>query len=745
MSSEKGERPSTMSSTVSNSWSGQLLADLAGESREILLADGEALVDEGDLADEVFYLRSGTLVASISTADGVAPIALVEAGELIGEITVVVGGRRSATLRADGAAEVVAIGRAPFERWLDEHPEIAEDVVRTARQRVDRNQLSTMLLEWLGPVEPVVLQALVERIDWCSLEPGDVLFRQGDPSDAAYFVISGRLLVMMSEDATTAVTGESLAQELGRGEVVGEYGLLDRAPRSATVRAIRHTTLGRIRAATFDELGVQFPGLLLHIARGLVERIRRPTARLADRASTIAVAVLTDRAPDRLVPIIFDEIGRHGSAAHLSSDRVDTLLDRSGIAQDLDVQVPRLSEFLHEADLGHDHLLLEADRELTPWTRRALLQADRVVLVVAPEPSTGELERIDAMLRVIEQLDHVLRIVAIAHPADADLPTGTGALMDRLGATEVVHLRGASETEIRRLARLASGHGIGLVLGGGGARGFAHLGVLRALGEAGVPIDMIGGCSMGAMLGGVIALDMPDDEIEGFVESQCRRLLDYTLPLVSLLKGGRITRNLDRGFRERDIEDLWIPYYCVSTNLTTSQLELHRRGRAATFVRASLAIPGVLAPVPHDGCLLVDGGVLNNLPVTAMRRLSTIGTVIAVDVAPRRGPRAKAEFTGSVSGWRALGARIRPSGASYPALSTVLLRSMITGAVRTQQDALRGGTVDLLVEMELPGIGLLEFERTREVARLGYDAAMDQVIEWAGRTGWRSQASAEAG
>lgn len=721
---------------MSNNWNQRIVDELSGATRELELAEGETLVTEGDLADEVFYVRSGALVTTIRTDEGDTPVGIVEAGELVGEVTVVIGGRRSASLRASRPTTVVGIGRAAFERWLDDNPDVAEEVVRSARQRVDRGQVAVMLGEWLGVTEPEVLQAIIDEVEWRTLEPGDVLFEQGDPSDGAYFVVSGRLLVIVADDASTAVTGESLVREIGRGEVVGEYGLLDGEPRSATVRAIRDTTLARISTASFDELSMKFPGLVLHMARGLVRRLRRPAARLADRASVIAVAMTAPAASDRLVSVMVDEISRHGRVAHLSSERVDALLDRSGIAQAPDAQVPRLGEFLHEADLEHDHLLLEADRELTPWSQRALLQADRVVVVVSAEPDAGELARIDALLEVIERLDHVLRIVAVVHPADSDLPIGTPGLMDRIDASEVVHLRGDSEADARRLARLSSGHGVGLVLSGGGARGFAHLGAYRALCEAGVPIDTIGGCSMGAMLGGAIALDMPPDEIEGFIESQCRRLLDYTLPLVSLLKGGRITRNLERALRGRDLADLWIPYYCVSTNLTTSHLEVHRRGPAATFMRASLAIPGVLAPIAHDGDLLVDGGVLNNLPVTVMRQRSTIGTVIAVDAAPRRGPRAKSEFGGAVSGWRVLAAKARPKRVSYPSLATVLLRSMITGSVRNQHEALRGDTVDLLISMDLPGVGLLEFERTRDVASIGYESTKDQVIEWATQNGW---------
>jgi predicted acylesterase/phospholipase RssA len=269
------------------------------------------------------------------------------------------------------------------------------------------------------------------------------------------------------------------------------------------------------------------------------------------------------------------------------------------------------------------------------------------------------------------------------------------------------------------------------VLSGGGARGFAHLGVFRALLENRVPVDKIAGCSMGAVIASGIALGPRDDELVALVERQSHRLLDYTIPVVSLLKGGRITRNIEQTFEGRDIEDLWLPFYCVSTNLTKSRLEVHRRGSMALAVRASLAIPGVLPPVPYEGDLLVDGGVLNNLPFEAMRDDSTIGTIIAVDVAPDLGPRARTDFGMSVSGIRALWETITPGRSDLPSATSVLLRSMMTGSVRNQRESMEAGSVDLLVTMHLPGIGMLEFERTREVAEAGYLASKDTVAEWA--------------
>jgi predicted acylesterase/phospholipase RssA len=386
---------------------------------------------------------------------------------------------------------------------------------------------------------------------------------------------------------------------------------------------------------------------------------------------------------------------------------------------------------MHEADVGNDHVVLQTDADMSAWTRRALRQADRVVVVCSPNPDAAERALIDDIFSTISDAGHVARMLAVLHPPSTDRPRRTAELIAPWHIDDVVHVRSGSSDDIARLARLASGHGYGLVLSGGGARGFAHLGVFRALLENRVPVDKVAGCSMGAVIASGIALGPRGDELVALAERQSHRLLDYTIPVVSLLKGGRITRNIEQTFDGRDIEDLWLPFYCVSTNLTKSRLEVHRRGSMALAVRASLAIPGVLPPVPYEGDLLVDGGVLNNLPFEAMRDDSTIGTIVAVDVAPDLGPRARADFGMSVSGVRALWEAITPGRSDLPSATSVLLRSMMTGSVRNQRESMEAGSVDLLVTMHLPGIGMLEFERTREVAEAGYLASKDTVAEWA--------------
>jgi predicted acylesterase/phospholipase RssA/CRP-like cAMP-binding protein len=715
-----------------------LIDDLAASARSIALAAGDVLVEQGAEADDVFLVVSGRLNAVTQSDGSEVMVGSVAAGDVVGEVTVIAGGRRTATLRAIEPSEALAIPRAEFEAWLTEHPDAADAVSSQARNRIDRAHVAEMVAGLMGEDEPDLVQTVVDRVGWRRLAAGEVLFEQGDPPDAAYFIVAGRVMVSVRDPDGNA---EPVA-ELGRGEVVGELGLLDRAPRSATVRAVRDTTLAVFSTEVFEELVTRSPALMLHVARGILTRLRRTPRRMVGRAAALTIAVTAPVDPHPIVDGVTAAIARFGSVRHLSSSRVDELLNRPDIAQvEADnVGVPRLAEFMHEADVGNDHVVLEADRELSGWTRRVLHQADRVVVVCSRDPDGEERRLIGALLDQLRGSEHVTVMLAVLHPAGADRPRGTAALVrdldpDGVRIAEVVHLRDGDADDIARLGRLASGNGVGVVLSGGGARGFAHLGVHRALREAGVPVDAIAGCSIGAPLAAGIAPRVADDELVEVAQRQFHRLLDYTLPIVSLVKGQRISASIDAAFGDWDIEDLWLPYYCVSTNLTQSRLEVHRRGNLSRAVRASVAIPGILPPVPMDGDLLVDGGVLNNLPFEPMRQDGRIDTVIAIDVAPERGPRAKSDFGTSVSGARALVASARRTG-EYPSLTAVLLRSMLAGSVHNQRQALRSDAVDLLVRLALPGVALLDFERVAEVAAAGHRAAVDDVGAWAATRSW---------
>jgi predicted acylesterase/phospholipase RssA len=352
--------------------------------------------------------------------------------------------------------------------------------------------------------------------------------------------------------------------------------------------------------------------------------------------------------------------------------------------------------------------------------------ADRVLIVVPPDQSADELERLEGVLTASPS--GVPRTVAIMHPATTSVPTNTASLVDRFNGTDVINL-GAGDAEVGRLARTVVGRGFGLVLGGGGARGFAHLGVYMALRESGVEIDVVAGSSIGSILAAVLADAPPPEDLIEMAQERFANVLDYTIPVVSLIKGDRIAHSIRAVFGDRHIEDLWRPFACVSTDLTTSRSHLHRRGPLVHALRASSSIPGVMPPVPHGDRLLVDGGVLDNLPVDLIRRLTPNGEVVAVDVAPVRGPEARRDFGLSVSGWQAVRAK-RGRGLGVPRITAVLMRSMIVASQRERDRQIADGLADLYLDLDLRGVSMLDFSDVAGVARRGYEAAMPRLEEW---------------
>jgi hypothetical protein len=233
-----------------------------------------------------------------------------------------------------------------------------------------------------------LLDDLLASVTWHRLGAGELLFSQGDASDAAYFIVGGRLIVTMADDEV----GNRRVRELARGDVVGELGLLDDAPRSATVRAIRDSTLARFDEATFEAMVGRHPQLMLSVSRSLLARLDHGVrSRAPERATAIAIAVTAPSVDvDELASDIGTEVRRFGSARVLSSDGVDRYLGRPGISQIAvdNVDIPRLAELLHEAEVGSDHVIFLADGDMSAWSHRVIRQADRFVLY-RPRPGKG--------------------------------------------------------------------------------------------------------------------------------------------------------------------------------------------------------------------------------------------------------------------------------------------------------------------------------------------------------------------
>ncbi|MGB5657909.1 MAG: cyclic nucleotide-binding domain-containing protein [Thermoanaerobaculia bacterium] len=709
-----------------------------GDLEQVSCAKGETLIRFGETVDRVFILLQGILIASTTSDDESEKVVRQLApGDLLGVGALLAGGTHSAVVRAAEECRLAALTRQGFDKLLERDSETWTKISELILGWMQESQLATYLNELFGPFavdELDVLRDLEAEVELLTLEGGETLFRQEDPADAAYIVLSGRLRVVLE----TPGADERTLNELGRGEVLGEMALLTGEHRSATVYAVRDTDLARLSRKGFHGLIERRPESLRPLSHIIADRLRRHSHIHVPEHRRGSCTGLVPLDPSlNLEPFVRDLITHleaHGSVALLTSAEVDRALGVPGIAQssDRDPSYLRLSRWLHEREENYRFVLYLADPIWSPWTERCARQSDRCLYMADADerPEQGDIEsRLEARWQGTRAPQ---RSLVLLHATGTARPMGTAGWLKARHVECVYHVRREHPGDLARLARIVGDRAVGVVFGGGGARGFAHLGVLRALEELGIPVDMIGGSSIGAPVAVPTAQGKSAEEALNSVAHHFQSLLDYTLPFAALLAGRRISSSIEKGAGAWDIEDLWLPYFCVSTNITTGRTVVHRRGSLLRAVRASVAIPGVLPPVPEGEDLLVDGGVLNNLPIDVMRQLNASGPVIAVDVLPLRGPRARADFGLSVSGWRLALSKITPGKRPIhvPSLGNTIMRSMFVGSEGARTQMLSQGLADLYLNIKASGVGLLEFAAVEKVAKIGYEASMPQLRQW---------------
>jgi NTE family protein len=567
---------------------------------------------------------------------------------------------------------------------------------------MDRNA-SVVAPTVFANVSDALRAQLENEAEHLRLRAGEWLFREGEPADRAYLVRSGRLEVVVEQPR------EVVIRHLKRGAAVGELALLSYARRTASVRACRDSELTELTRDRLESLMQTEPEFGLSLVRAMAAQIaanRAPEAAPA-RPRTIAVVALDRGAPAAAI-----------SAQLLSAFRRHCLADLLGPDPQRDeAEFPAL---LERAESANRRVVLTPgqDGPGNPWTEFCLREADLVLAVTTgvPDPAwTGHA----ASFRECELL-----VLAGSGVANEEFLLG-------LHPREVLVTRGerARTETIAQLARRVLGRAIGLVLSGGGARAFAHLGVLEELEAEGVLIDRLAGTSMGAIVSGLAATGKSTAEIAEVFQ---RTMIDsnpsndYMFPAYSLIRGGKTRRALQWAFGDRRIEELPKRWYCVSSDLLSRELVVHRTGLMVDAIYPSMAIPGIYPPLAGPGeRLLVDGGVIDNLPVEPMARRAE-GPVIAVDVSMRDGQMTSTGRPRLEPFKRRLRHLMTGSERPVPRLSETILRTIALGSSDTVATAMQHA--DLVISPRVDGVGLLDWKqlpRSREIGREAARAALE--------------------
>ncbi|KAI8837096.1 acyl transferase/acyl hydrolase/lysophospholipase [Chytridium lagenaria] len=540
----------------------------------------------------------------------------------------------------------------------------------------------------------------------------------------------------------------------------------------------------------FNALAIRHPEITIQISRIIASRSRAyPSTRSIDSTLAGTLAGVGDYGKNNvnlktvaLIPVtnavpITEFADKLRDALHLNSAslgrHVFSRIGRLKLMSWLAEQEENFRMVIYVADGGSN----------APWTQRCIRQADCILLVGLgdEEPTIGEYERLLISMKTTARKELVL-----LHSERSCIPGSTAAwLKNRLWVHAHHHVQMALATskmltdanrmktltnlrnhfqryytrastglhgqkpaapnihtglrsDFSRLARRLLSKSIGLVLGGGGARGIAHIGIIKAFEEAGIPIDMVGGTSIGSFVSGLYSRESDHVSVmararhfSSKIVSVWRQIMDLTYPTTSLFTGHEFNRAIWKCFYDTQIEDCWLSYFAVTTNITHSRMEIHRSGYIWRYVRASMSLSGYFPPLCDDGKMLLDGGYLNNLPADIMRSLGA-DCIIAVDVG-LADDTSPVTYGDSLSGWWVLFSKwnpfMRDVYGKIPPIPDIQSRLAYVGSVKQLEDA-KAMEGCLYLQPPVAAFGTLQFESFKDIFEVGYKYGKDIVRKW---------------
>ncbi|SPO44833.1 related to NTE1 - Serine esterase [Moesziomyces antarcticus] len=659
--------------------------------------------------------------------------------------------------------------------------------------------LLTLCKRLLSLLPPLILH-IDSSLDWQQVNAGQVIYREDDASDSFFIVINGRLRAITEKGNGIEVHNEyGQGDSVGELDVItnSRRRTTLHAIRDSELARMPSTLFNAI-SVRHPAITIQISRIIARRVRAELVRSKQEGAALGApipglpdlgrnnlNLKTVAIVPVTRQVPvmdfaAKLQAAFDDTIG--GRAIFLDQSSVMGVLGRHAFSR---MGKLKLAGWLADLEQKYRMVVYVVDTPVSSaWSQTSIRQADCVLMVgYGDEPAMGEYERLLLSVKTTARKELVL-----LHPERSVPPGSTrewlknrpwvhahhhvemaglagsqsAAAMATGGDPKAVkalrNLKQKLETSLQRyrktktplsasgrphhasdfarLARRLCGKSIGLVLGGGGARGCAHLGVIRALEERSIPIDMVGGTSIGSLVGGLYAREAEmvstfgrAKRFAGRMASLWRFASDLTYPVVSYTTGHEFNRGVFKAIQETHIEDMWIPFFCNTTNITWSRMEVHTSGYAWRYIRGSMTLAGLIPPLVDEGNMLVDGGYVDNLPVTVMLAMGA-RSVFAVDVGSidDTSPRA---YGDTLSGWWVLLNRWNPwsDAGKIPSIPDIQGRLTYVSSVKTLEEAKKVNGC-FYMRMPVEEYGTLAFGRFDQIYEKGYRAAVDMLDGW---------------
>ncbi|KAM3867690.1 patatin-like phospholipase domain-containing protein 7 [Diretmus argenteus] len=724
---------------------------------------GCVVANQGDQDVSVAFVISGFLhvYQRMIDCEEDSLLFITHPGEMVGHLAVLTGEPLIFSVRAHRDCTFLSISKAHFYEIMREEPRMVLNVAHTVVKRVSS-----------------FVRQIDFALDWMAVEAGRAVYRQEDKSDSTFIVLSGRLRSVIAKDDGK----KELAGEYGRGDLIGVVETLTHLNRATTVHAVRDSELAKLPEGALNSIKRRYPQVvtrLIHLlgqkilgnmqqvngplaARGL--GLHTPTSKWdagnpASNLSTVTILPVSEEVPLTAFTLELQHaLTGIGPTLLLTSD---TIKQRLGSAALDSVHEYRLSSWLGQQEDIHRIVLYQSDPSLTPWTQRCIRQADCIIIVGLgeQEPTVGELER-----RLEGSAVRAQKQLVLLHREDGPPPKGTAEWLNMRSWISRHHhlscprrvfsrrnlpkLREMYQrvfekppdrhSDFSRLARVLTGNSIALVLGGGGARGCCQVGILQALKEAGIPIDIVGGTSIGSLMGALYAEEKSNSRMRVRARewamdmtSIFKKVLDLTYPVTSMFTGASFNNGVSSVFKGKQIEDLWIPYFNITTDITASSMRVHTYGSLWRYVRASMSLSGYLPPLcdPKDGHLLMDGGYINNLPADVARSMGA-KVVIAIDV----GSQDETNLTNygdSLNGWWLLWKRFNPLAEKVKVLNMAEIQTRLAYVCCVRQlELVKDSEYCEYIRPPIDRYGTLEFGKFDEIAEVGYQHGKTVFDVW---------------
>nr|XP_040142639.1 patatin-like phospholipase domain-containing protein 7 isoform X6 [Ictidomys tridecemlineatus] len=662
---------------------------------------GTVVSRQGDQDVNILFVVSGLLHVYQQKIDSQEDtcLFLTHPGEMVGQLAVLTGEPLMFTIRANRDCSFLSISKAHFYEIMRKQPSVVLAVAHTVVKRMSS-----------------FLRQIDFALDWMEVEAGRAIYRQGDKSDCTYIVLSGRLRSVICKDDGK----KRLAGEYGRGDLIGVVETLTHQARATTVHAVRDSELAKLPAGALTSIKRRYPQVVTRLIHLLGEKIlgslqqgsvtghqlglhttgsKWDICSPAGNLSTVAAMPVSEDVPLTTFALELQHaLSAIGPVLLLTSDNIKQRLGSAALDS---LHEYRLSSWLGQQEDIHRIVLYQADCTLTPWTQRCIRQADCILIVGLgeQEPTVGEMEMYE---RVFQR------------PPDR-------------------------HSDFSRLARVLTGNAIALVLGGGGARGCAQVGILRALAEYSIPVDMVGGTSIGAFMGALYSEERNYSQMRiqakqwaEDMTSVVKTILDLTYPITSMFSGAGFNSSICSIFRDRQIEDLWLPYFAVTTDITASAMRVHTDGSLWRYVRASMSLSGYMPPLcdPKDGHLLMDGGYINNLPADVARSMGA-KVVIAIDV----GSRDETDLTNygdALSGWWLLWKRWNPLATKVKVLNMAEIQTRLAYVCCVRQlEMVKNSDYCECLRPPIDRYRTLDFGKFDEICEVGYQHGRTVFDLWA--------------